>query len=82
MKVIKFSSENCAPCRASKPHWDNFKETHPSIQMEVVDVDKNPEVANQYKVMSVPTLVVEEDGVVKASRIGAFSLSTLEALVQ
>jgi len=50
--------------------------------MEVVDVDKNPEVANQYKVMSVPTLVVEEDGVVKASRIGAFSLSTLEALVQ
>lgn len=82
MKLIKFSSENCAPCRASKPRWDKFKETHPSIQMEVVDVDKNPEVANQYKVMSVPTLVVEEDGVVKASRIGAFSLSTLEALVQ
>ena len=82
MKIIKFEAEWCGPCKMSRPHWDKFKETHPSIQMEVVDVDKNPEVANQYKVMSVPTLVVEEDGVVKASRIGAFSLSTLEALVQ
>ena len=46
-----------------------------------VDVDEQMQIARKYRVMSIPTLVVLEDGKVKATRVGYTDLDGLKAML-
>jgi thioredoxin 1 len=66
-KVIKFSASWCPPCRTYDPIFDKVaqesKDAKLDIQFEVVDIEDNPEYANQLGVRSLPTTVfVSDDG--------------------
>jgi thioredoxin 1 len=78
MKTAKyFSASWCGPCRMFKPIVNELiKEGH---EIEIVDVDSNQSLAQQYQVMSIPTLVVEENGQVVDSVIGT---TTKDDLIQ
>tara|TARA_Y100000590_G_C15139103_1_gene795394 strand:+ start:29 stop:274 length:246 start_codon:yes stop_codon:yes gene_type:complete len=62
MKTIKyFSAAWCGPCKAFKPVMNEIKsEGYP---VEFIDIDMLTDLAQQYNVRSVPTVVIEEGGV-------------------
>ena len=61
-----FYADWCGPCKTQDPILDDLAEDYPDVEFEKVDVDKEQDVANDYQVRSLPTLVVEnEDGIVE-----------------
>jgi thioredoxin 1 len=62
MKKIKyFSAAWCGPCKAFKPVMNEIKSE--GYHVEFIDIDMLSDLAQQYNVRSVPTVVIEEDGV-------------------
>ena len=67
--LLDFFASWCGPCRMVSPILDAIAGERPDIKVVKVDIDRNPELAQQYRVMSVPTLMVVKDGqVVRQSR--------------
>jgi thioredoxin 1 len=60
--VKKFSATYCAPCRALAPVMNEIKSQVSGVKFEEYDVDNFPHVAEQYRVTSVPTVIIEKDG--------------------
>lgn len=61
-----FYADWCGPCKTQDPILDELADDYPDVEFEKVDVDKEQDVANEYQVRSLPTLVVEnEDGIVE-----------------
>ena len=62
MRTAKyFTATWCGPCKAFKPVMNEIKSEGYSV--EIIDLDSNRALANQYNVRSVPTTVIEENGV-------------------
>ena len=67
--LLDFFASWCGPCKMVSPLLDEIAKERPDINVVKVDIDQHPELARQYRVMSVPTLMVLRDGeVVKQSR--------------
>lgn len=61
--VIQFHAPWCGPCKAISPHVDAMaKEFEGRVEVVRIDVDKEPELAQEAGVRGVPTLVVYRDG--------------------
>jgi len=70
MRTAKyFTATWCGPCKAFKPVMNEVAGEGHSIQF--VDVDQNKELASKYGVRSVPTTVIEENGVEVDRFVGA-----------
>ena len=71
MKTIKyFSATWCGPCKIFKPIMQEVAGEE-SIIVEFVDVDQSQDLAAKYGVRSIPTTVIEENGVEVDRFIGA-----------
>jgi thioredoxin 1 len=76
MKTAKyFSASWCGPCKMFKPVVNELIEEGHKI--EILDVDQNLELAQQYSVRSVPMIVIEEDGKIVDGVLGATSKEDL-----
>ena len=72
MKTLKyFSATWCGPCKTFKPVMNEIAGEGYSVQF--IDIDQSSSVAEQYNVRSVPTVVIEENGVEVDRFIGAIS---------
>jgi thioredoxin 1 len=60
--VKKFSATYCGPCRALAPVMNEIKGQFSNVRFEEYDVDVVPHVAEKYRVSSVPTVIIENDG--------------------
>jgi thioredoxin 1 len=62
-----FYADWCGPCKTQDPILEDLEdEFGDSVNFEKIDVDENEDVANEYQVRSIPTIVVEnDDGVVE-----------------
>ena len=70
--LVDFFATWCGPCKMMSPVIDELAtELAGQVDVYKVDVDENPEVAQRYGVMSIPTLVVFENGQVKNQTMGA-----------
>jgi len=61
MRVIKFSAPWCGPCKQYAPIFDGAMKKFPEITPEYIDLDKNPELGREYRVMAVPSTVIFND---------------------
>jgi len=77
MKTAKyFSASWCGPCRTFKPVVNELiSEGH---NIEIVDVDDNQELASKYQIMSIPTVVFEEDGQIVDAVLGVTSKEDIQ----
>ncbi|WP_436936271.1 thioredoxin family protein [Halovenus marina] len=61
-----FYADWCGPCKTQDPILDDLEAEYDGVEFEKIDVDEQQEIANEYQVRSLPTLIVEnEDGIVE-----------------
>lgn len=81
--LIDFWASWCGPCRMVSPIVDEIAEEVTDKKICKVNVDEQPELAQKFSVMSIPTLIVIKDGKVAEKSVGAKSkdaiLSMLDA---
>ena len=66
-KIIRFTAEWCQPCKTLSKQLETMDLNMP---IDVIDIDKDPEIAIEYGIRSVPTLVLMEDNEVKSKIVG------------
>lgn len=59
MKLLKFFAQWCGPCKQQTKHFEENPLTIPVISIDIDEDEKD--LASQYKVMSIPTLVLIDD---------------------
>lgn len=70
--VVKFTADWCGPCKQMQPVLDQIAfEQNGKINFVTVDIDKSIELANEYEIRSVPTIVMFKNGKFMGQMIGA-----------
>ena len=69
--LLDFFAHWCGPCRMVGPIVEEIAEENEHIKVCKVDVDAEPELASQFQVYSIPSLVVMKDGQVVRQSAGA-----------
>ena len=69
--IVDFWAEWCGPCKMIAPVLEELASETDAVQIAKLNVDENPDIARRYSVMSIPTLLVFQDGVEKKRIIGA-----------
>ena len=78
--LVDFWATWCGPCQTMGPLVEEIAEEHTDIKVCKLDVDQEPELARQYRVMSIPTFLVFKDGEVAKRDMGVMSKEELEKL--
>ena len=68
--LVDFWASWCGPCRMLAPVVDEIAEENPNLKVCKVNIDEQPELANQFQIMSIPTLMVFKDGKVVNQSLG------------
>lgn len=68
--LVDFWASWCGPCKMLSPVVDQVAEEHPEIKVGKVNVDEQGELAEQFRVMSIPTLIVFKNGKVTNTSVG------------
>lgn len=69
--LLDFWAPWCAPCRMVVPIVEEIAAERSDIKVGKINVDEQPELANRFGVMSIPTLVVMENGKIVSQAMGA-----------
>lgn len=84
--LVDFWAEWCTPCKMLEPIMDELKEqlkADKKVKILSLDVDSNPQTAQKYGVMSIPTIIVFKNGTPVSSLVGVRSKDDyLEAIAK
>ena len=69
--LLDFWAPWCGPCRMVVPIVEEIADERPDIKVGKINVDENPELASQFGIMSIPTLIVIENGNIVNQAMGA-----------
>ena len=69
--LLDFWAAWCGPCQMVRPVIEEIAAERSDIKVGKVNVEEQPELASQFQVMSIPTLVVIKDGQIVNKSIGA-----------
>lgn len=74
-----FHAEWCGPCKTQDPILEELEEDWGDrVTFEKIDVDENQDIANEYQVRSIPTIVIENDDGVVERFVGVTQREQLE----
>lgn len=78
--VVDFGANWCGPCKSLLPILDEVVSEDSSKKIVKVDIDEQEELAKEYKIMSVPTLLVFKNGEVVDKSVGLIQKDEVKAL--
>lgn len=68
--LVDFWATWCGPCRMLAPVIEELEAERADLKVCKVDIDRNPELAAQFGVMSIPTVILFRDGKAAATSVG------------
>lgn len=80
--LLDFWASWCGPCRILSPVVDEIAAEHEQFLVGKINVDEEPELAQAFGVMSIPTLVVLKDGKIVNQAVGVRSKAQIMALLE
>ena len=79
--LLDFWATWCAPCRMVVPMVEEIAKERPDIKVAKINVAENPELATRFGIMSIPTLVVMENGKIVNQATGARPKNAILAML-
>ena len=79
--LLDFWASWCGPCRMVSPTVDEIAAERSDIKVGKINVDEQPELAQQFRISSIPTLMVIKDGKVANQTVGALPKAMIEKLL-
>ena len=79
--LLDFWATWCAPCRMVSPIVDEIAEERGDIKVGKINIDEQMDLAQQFGVMSIPTLIVMKDGQIANKSVGAVPKDSILALL-
>ena len=80
--LIDFYADWCGPCKMLSPIIESVADENEDIKVVKIDVDSAQDLAIEYQVMSIPTIVVIKDGQEVNRTVGVVSKSQIEEMVK
>ena len=77
-----FYADWCGPCKTQDPILEDVAEDWEDVEFEKINVDEEQDVANEYQVRSLPTLVVENDDGVVERFVGVTQREDIESALE
>jgi len=79
--LIDFWAEWCGPCRMLSPVVEQVADEVPSVKVGKINVDEQPDLAGQFGVMSIPTLILFKKGQVVNKSVGFQQKSAIKEML-
>ncbi len=79
--LVDFWASWCGPCQRMSPVVDEIAEEHPEVKVGKINIDEQPDLAMQFGVMSIPTLVLFRDGKAVATSVGLRPKAAIEEFI-
>lgn len=79
--LVDFWAAWCGPCKVMKPRVSKFAEDNKDIEVIFCNIDEDGELAKEFNIRSIPTLLYLEDGEIKGKKIGLVEDKQLQELV-
>lgn len=80
--LLDFWASWCGPCRMVSPLIDEIAEENEEFKVGKINVDEQLELAEEFSIMTIPTLLVVKDGIVVGRQSGAGSKQQILSLLQ
>jgi thioredoxin 1 len=80
--LVDFWASWCGPCVRFAPTYERVSEKHPDITFAKVDTEAQQDLAVQFQISSIPTIMAIRDGVIVYSQPGALPEQALETLIE
>ncbi len=71
----------CGPCRAFAPAYEAASARHPDVVFAKVDTDAEPQLAGEFEIRAIPTLMLFRDGILMFAQPGMLPPQALDQLV-
>ena len=79
--LLDFWAGWCGPCRMVSPVVEEIARERPDVKVGKINIDEQRELAEQFQIMSIPTLMVVRDGRVVRQAVGARPKSQILAML-
>ena len=80
--LVDFFATWCGPCKSMEPLLQQLESTYPDLTIFKIDIDKSQDLAQRFKVASVPTFKFIKSGKVLKTQVGMMSPNDLDNILK
>jgi len=80
--MIDFWAPWCGPCRSFAPLYEEISEKYPNIVFAKVNTEEEKDLAGQFQIRSIPTLMIFKEQIIIFSQAGALPKTALEDVIK